>query len=870
MVLKVHPGIGFARVGNSAEYFIGPETVDVPPTPAGGYRDTEGLMRRQAARFRVFDGTTATAGTSVTWTVTLQGGTQSISGAGQVAFIVVGSDTVAELQTDADGNLLVLSCQINSAGTNGCCDGPVQASVMVGSTPTPATTAWVTILPPDFAPGVYPKFPYQVRILDYLVEEGVLSPPGAATSLSFRRDIYPVIRGMTSLSGPALLALPDAAARAMAVPFYTAPIWEEAQEGDYLHALIERFHAGTFVDDWATATPLTPDELDRGPLTFVDTSCPGNGWELGNFPLVPGSNPIASGERFRFGPGATPGLSAPFYNWVSDVGPCLDMWISIAKSPNLLAFGADWRIRGFMVQSGGALVYQDWVPKVTLLTPALDFGLVQRGSMVGRTIDVELKNFYEPAPIEFVTPLPEHIEVLTTLTSTGQAAEMYPPTMHLVVLFRAEVGAALGSIPPDSIELHIDGEPYFVPITAEIVEAESTQIALVLDCSSSMTEDRGDGQPKLKGLKDAVHLLADIAREGDGIAIAPFNGNPLPTHTAEAFGPDPTDPKRQHVRDFVDDLDAQGSTSIGDGLESARDLLPMTTDPFEHEALIVVTDGKQTAPKYIEDVMGTIQSDTFAIGIGTSANVDAETLETLTGEHEGYLLLTGETDAGDNHYVLEKYFLQLLAGATQETVIVDPTGSVLPGAVASVEIAVTEAEFRLDVIVVSDDARELVCALVGPDGEVRTFDELAAEPVAQIVRRARVQMARLPVPFVQRDGRSWSGGTWHLLLAQRSDLPIAGSTEGRVSLTAPRTHARKPQAGRGGKPITYAAVVNARSAIDLKAHAVWREKDAKISLEASVALAGAPLVMAPSVIAAVKGPSGVSFDVPLKPAEPGR
>src|SRR5271169_3252865 len=74
-VLRVHPAIGIARVGNSEDYYLAPETVagvpvDGPGSPIGGLpiqagsesqtirsgdlRDKYGRMKRQAARFRIF------------------------------------------------------------------------------------------------------------------------------------------------------------------------------------------------------------------------------------------------------------------------------------------------------------------------------------------------------------------------------------------------------------------------------------------------------------------------------------------------------------------------------------------------------------------------------------------------------------------------------------------------------------------------------------------------------------------------------------------------------------------------------------------------------------------------------------------------
>lgn len=53
--VRIHPGIGVARVGNSAsEYYIGPEVTSPKRTEYGETRDKGGAIKRQAARFRVY------------------------------------------------------------------------------------------------------------------------------------------------------------------------------------------------------------------------------------------------------------------------------------------------------------------------------------------------------------------------------------------------------------------------------------------------------------------------------------------------------------------------------------------------------------------------------------------------------------------------------------------------------------------------------------------------------------------------------------------------------------------------------------------------------------------------------------------------
>src|ERR1700676_2537192 len=58
--LRIHPAIGVARVGNSEQFFIGSENPRVPAnwdndnTKFKSFKDAEGKVLRQAARFRIF------------------------------------------------------------------------------------------------------------------------------------------------------------------------------------------------------------------------------------------------------------------------------------------------------------------------------------------------------------------------------------------------------------------------------------------------------------------------------------------------------------------------------------------------------------------------------------------------------------------------------------------------------------------------------------------------------------------------------------------------------------------------------------------------------------------------------------------------
>jgi hypothetical protein len=52
--LAIFPSIGISRVGNSPTYFLAPEIPGLPAKPAGGFKDGDSLIKKQAQRFRIY------------------------------------------------------------------------------------------------------------------------------------------------------------------------------------------------------------------------------------------------------------------------------------------------------------------------------------------------------------------------------------------------------------------------------------------------------------------------------------------------------------------------------------------------------------------------------------------------------------------------------------------------------------------------------------------------------------------------------------------------------------------------------------------------------------------------------------------------
>ncbi|MDQ3959522.1 MAG: LodA/GoxA family CTQ-dependent oxidase [Pseudomonadota bacterium] len=252
---RIHPTIGIARVGDSDSpdgYFVGPEAPSVPPSlnppdaphdPNAGYKlpdkDNRGRIKRQGARFRIYEYTLDDAGATtqvreitaddaqIEWEVhlanrkaaaprflgggqrneeiddrsklVLDAGPQRISGVGhgpkplQGRFMDAINVPLGDLRTDSAGRLIVLggfgtsqspsgSPLVDFADNDGwwddTSDGPVRATIQLnGSSKTiEADSAWAIVAPPDFAPPIENVVTLYDVVYDMMVKFPSLAP----------------------------------------------------------------------------------------------------------------------------------------------------------------------------------------------------------------------------------------------------------------------------------------------------------------------------------------------------------------------------------------------------------------------------------------------------------------------------------------------------------------------------------------------------------------------------------------------------------------------------------------------------------------------------------------------------------------------
>ncbi len=119
---------------------------------------------------------------------------------------------------------------------------------------------------------------------------------------------------------------------------------------------------------------------------------------------------------------------------------------------------------------------------------------------------------------------------------------------------------------------------------------------LIVDRSASM----GVGSPtRLSAAQDAASFYVDVTRDNDGLAIVPYR---------EDVDPDPFNMAivdstvRKDAKAYINALDPNGWTSIGDGLEEALNQLIGSPTGNPLCSFVLLSDGMENYEKFWEDV----------------------------------------------------------------------------------------------------------------------------------------------------------------------------------------------------------------------------------------------------------------------------
>jgi hypothetical protein len=191
-------------------------------------------------------------------------------------------------------------------------------------------------------------------------------------------------------------------------------------------------------------------------------------------------------------------------------------------------------------------------------------------------------------------------------------------------------------------------------------------------------------------------------------------------------------------------------------------LVALPAGSYTNKAIIMLTDGLENQLKSIADVIGLIDNRTFAVGLGNETQVNTAALATLAGSTGGHLFLTGLLASSlDDQFRLRKFFLQILAGVTNTSIVKDPVGYVSPGVRVRIPFELNEADINCRTILLTDFP-VVRLSIETPDGKIIDPGN-AASFGARFDASGDVTTSSFPLPVAFQASKIHAG-TWHAIL----------------------------------------------------------------------------------------------------------
>jgi hypothetical protein len=338
--------------------------------------------------------------------------------------------------------------------------------------------------------------------------------------------------------------------------------------------------------------------------------------------------------------------------------------------------------------------------------------------------------------------------------------------------FTPAAGTAGTPVPDGTVTIQCPetGQSFDFTLRANVIAPQTFAVALALDQSDSMNDDAGfTGAKRFQVLKEASLRFVELIRFNSGMGFIRFDQDAHPTNDATFPGfpitKIQTDANRFAARNAVSGyaVNPAGATSVGDGVQAAHNLVntPAVHADFDRQAIIVFTDGLENRAQLIADVMGGITEPTYAIGLGNAQQVNTKALTTLTQGSGGYLLLTDLLSSSiDDYFLTTKYFQQILAGVSNASLVVDPSGFISPGTTIRIPFPLNETDIECTVVL-NVDVPAVQLAVETPAGDLITPVNAAGLGVNFTVG-TNMSYYRFTLPVALGGGARV--GTWHAVL----------------------------------------------------------------------------------------------------------
>lgn len=506
------------------------------------------------------------------------------------------------------------------------------------------------------------------------------------------------------------------------------------------------------------------------------------------------------------------------------------------------------------------------IESIELVTPAIQFNDVVEGETAARAVHVRVCTC-DDLTVEITggpTLLNGDGSFGTTLGTSVVVSGPTSPDCEDVFLWITYTAENDGDTADGEVVVQAGDQSWTIPITANVIARPSVAVCVVLDQSGSMGYSSGFAAPfdtRESVLKFSAPPLVEVLYDDNGIGAAAFDQDPHTLTGVATAGPAPFGAGRAAAKTAIAGYshNPNGATAIGDGVERAHDLLDPATG-YDIKSTIVLTDGHETAAKYITDVSDLVDERIYAIGLGSADQIQPAALTSLTNGSGGYMLLTGDMDE-DDFFLLAKYYLQILAGVTNEDIVVDPENAIRPGQEHRIPFVLTESDIVANAILLCEAPETIRFAVETPDGKLIDPSSVGGIAGMSYVSGENTSYYRfsLPVPI----DAGVHGGTWHAVLS--GDEKHFKRHLARLEKYPDR---RKKTAAHG---VRYSVSVHSFSNVRMRATVSQdsNEPGALLHLRAVLTEFGIPLGGRADVEAELQRPDGTRTVLGLVESEPG-
>jgi Common central domain of tyrosinase/von Willebrand factor type A domain len=507
--------------------------------------------------------------------------------------------------------------------------------------------------------------------------------------------------------------------------------------------------------------------------------------------------------------------------------------------------------------------------------PLINFNDVPSGDTAARaasfrvygcgTATIKVKSGFGPAaPFSVLFP------------ATGQVVVPHENKLFVEALIwlAYTAGAPNVAVPDGSVTIQCveSGQEFTFTLKANSIVRPRVAVMLTLDQSGSMNDVAGSsGDLRIDVLKSAATSFVDVIKANNGVGLIRFDTDAYPVtdptypglNVTRILSNDALDVGRIAARNSVSmhATNVNGWTSIGDGLQVARTILnAVPASDYEQKAIIVFTDGLETADVSIASVAGSIDNRTFAIGLGNEMQVNTASLQTLTQGTGGYLKLTGVLSADINDYFLTtKYFLQILSGVTNDQIVLDPDGYIAPGTVVTIPFTLSETDIDATVVLLTDYPVVNVVVQTPGSDIINPSNAAGLGVTYSAINKTRSYRFTLPVAFA---GGSHVG-VWKAILETDT-----GEYKKYVAALDRDLRKRQSFLTHGAR---YSVLVNTYSNLNMRATLTQNsfEPGATLTCRSILTEYGIPVDHRATVYADITRPDRTHFNLSLNEVAPG-